>query len=359
MQIESDDPAAPAIYTALAKQVLAAGGRLHPGLRLHQQGGSLWASVDARAVEAEPDTPLIHVPETLLVPTSDLDWSTPGSLTPSTGLATLDVPQRRMLDLMLELYALTGKLDSIRQCLPELALPPESPLWALLQDSHRAARTPETAQQAFIRTRTLGYRRRAKQPEAGMAGGGEAAKTAKTTVLMPLIDVINHHPDGAAFSTRQGGVRLKPRRSSGTAECHARYGYRDAMVLLLVYGYVAREPRFVQSIRCTVSVPGLGPLTIQGQDHRVPLDLPGLARSEDGTLLISHLNFDADHPRRAMQTLRVIAAGQYPDLPAAELDRMARQADAAIRATNAAHYQQLLGYGEAGRSGYVGVRLRY
>lgn len=320
-------------YAALIGLVRAAGGQLHPGLCLHQEGRALWATVDRQALAAA-EAPLILVPEPLLVPVADLHWRAASRLEPTTGLERLSPLQRQVLDQMLELYALTGKLADLPLRLPALALAPGSALALRLRTGHPPWE-PGTLSpaEAFLRTRTLGY------PAAPLVA--DAAGPARTPVLMPLVDVLNHHPDGARFKTRPSGVRVDPWPCGDGGECYASYGYKDAMTLLLQYGYVAREPRFLHSVACELPVPGLGRLVIQGQHHRPHMDLPALEVLADG-LSISHINLDAARPLRARAILRVLVAGLHPKLAGAELDSLAQAAWTAVLHANRGYYQDLL-----------------
>jgi hypothetical protein len=341
MRIEAEQAAVTAVLADLVSQIIDGGGLVHEGLCLHERGGSMWASVDMGAV-ADTEAPLIHVPEALLVPTDGLRWVRPDAFDLSSGHEALSPTRRRILDSMLELYRLTGKMDEAARSLVRMVLPIDSPLFLTIKRAHPAvdsqglSRDPASA---LLDTRTLLYSSRA---DATQSVELEAAMPASSSVLMPLVELLNHHGNGAPFSTRAGGVKVKVRSIGAGAECYARYGYYDAMSLLLFYGYVDLQPRFVQSIACQLNVDGFGSLVIKRQDHRPPLDLPWIER-QDGRMTVSHLNFDIESPRRAVSTLRVLAAGLHPKASAADLDRFALTAWIAVCDTNTLHYREIIG----------------
>lgn len=328
MRIESESPQTEAAYARLGRLVVDHGGYLHPGLVLHQQGGDLWASADP-GLEGDADEVLIRVPMALLIPAAGLEWRESPELEVGQGIDRLSAPQREALAAMLVLYRCTGKLSWARQNLPSVVLDGEDDMSRLLSRVQAGSglwRQPPPL--AFIRSRILGMR---ADPEA---------PAARHPVLMPLAEILNHHPAGARLGVRPDGLSVRMVRAEGTRECHACYGYKDGLRLLLAYGYVDRCTRFVHCVPGWIDVPHLGRLQVRGIGHQTVHDLPGVTRDAEG-LSLSHLNFDADKPRHALEILRFVIGGLRLPLEPVGLERLVWQAHNGLAATTLDYYRHL------------------
>lgn len=335
MHIDAESPAAAAIYASLAGLVREAGGYISPDLVLHQCGSMLWASVAAGSSTAKSPSRLVLLPEKLLVPIDGLGWQAGTSLQPQAGLDSLQPLQRHALDLMLELFDLTGKMSSAERELPVRALASESALLALIR-SGRPHWRPAAActAEAFIGTRILG-----RQDDPAEVNTGGASR--EPQMLMPLLDVWNHHPRGAIFRHRPEGMAIRQSEHAPADQAYANYGYRDALSLLLDYGYVDRQPRFLQSIACQLELAGIGRLTIMRQGHSTPNDLPWFKVTQEG-VMAGHINLDADQPQLALEWLRMLATGFEPGAGAGALQRRAIAAMIAILDANLDWYRAML-----------------
>lgn len=330
MNIQCDDAVVERLLRTIRDEVEQAGAKLHPALVIRQRGSEMWA---ACATPAQPEAPLIHLPAEVLIPIDDLQWDASRDLTPVRGLERLTDSQRRLLDKLLALYEATDKIEHSRPRLPALALRdwPElvaylaraRPIWG---ERHAAP----GATQAFLKTRefplpteTAGERRRC---------------------LIPLIDAFNHHPSGAAYSHRAGGMAIAARRPGPTDECFACYGFRDAMALLLGLGYVDTQPGFVQSVACAVDLGESGRLRIAGQHGRKEPsdDLPALEFGADGEVAISHFTLDPGGVKRWRIFLDLLLRRVDPGLPASIREARVAAVYESIRATNADYYAGLL-----------------
>jgi len=327
MQIQCDDATAARLLAAIRDEVVKAGASLHPDLVIHQRGPDMWATC-ATPAQVQP---LLRIPAQVLLPMDPIHWAPGLDLTPSQGLEQLTGRQRRLLEWMLALYETTGKIEYIRPRLPALALTDQPWLVAYLARAWPGwgkRQTALTATQAFIKTRALGIT--------------DKADGVRRRWLMPLIDVFNHHPAGAKFLTQGGGVAIAANRPDGTHECFARYGFRDAMSLLLNYGYVDSRPGFVQSVACEVGLDGHGSLRIEGQHGGKRTDLPSLNVRPDGEVAISHFNLDPRTMARDLALLGLLLRRQAPGMTRTVQEERAMAVYEAIRAANVNHYLGLL-----------------
>lgn len=322
MHIDADHPEAREAYTRLANLVETHGGWLHPGLVVHQRGGELWASFEG---EAAADEPLIYLAPPLLVPLAGLAWDDRAELELRDDGGLLTPLQREVLDAMLCLYRVTSKLAWARQHLPGLALAQEDPLRQGLARWHPALRSPASVAETFLASRCVEVTE------------GEARRD----MLFALGEVLNHHPQGARLDARSdAGLRILRRGPANGAQCYTCYGFKDALDLLIGYGYADRGVRFVRSLPVEVELPRLGRLEIVGSGCNPGHDLPGVEH-RPGQLRLSHLNFYGDKPGQSLSLIRIIVGALPLGLSGAEREALSLQAHEALVERNIEEWQQL------------------
>lgn len=334
MIIDSEHSDTARIFAEIASIVRENGGALHAGLVVRSNGEGYSAAITAHGLAQSPDLPLIVIPRPLLIPVDGIGWGVrDGVLEAVSGVASLSSLQRRLLDRMLSLYNLAHKVDEACRSMPVLALQGQQSLLERLRRGRRRWKgEPVAPADAFIGTRTLAY---VPSPPSGPDGSARP-----TRVLMPLIDVLNHHQHGAPFAATAEGVRIAVRAHGADLECFCSYGFRDALSLLLNYGFASTQPRFVQSIACEVDVAGWGRLDIQRQDFIPPRDLPRIERADDGAG-ISHLNIMADSDRHALERLALALRMLQPGAGSTAVQAAALDAWAQVHALNLAYYREL------------------
>lgn len=345
MRIDAERPEAAEAYRTLAALVLAHGGSLHPALVLHQRSEALWVSVDGMA-EGDPEPPLIQIPTPLLIPIEGLEWGAGPVLEVACGLDRLTAAQREALAAMLTLYRVTGKLVWARRHLPAAALAGDDPLARLLSRAQPGpARWGVSPATAFVRSRSLVTR-----------GGDDGPAPLRRPVLMPLADGLDHHPAGARLQVRPEGLRVRLMQPVPGGACHACYGYKDALRLLLGYGYLDTQTRFVHCLPTAIGLTPLGQLQVAGIGHRAGQDLPAVT-ARVGGLGLGHLNFDADRPQRALELLRVVIGGLPLSLPAEAREDLARAAHTGLLGATRDYYRELAECAAAGDDSPVRVAV--
>jgi hypothetical protein len=112
-------------------------------------------------------------------------------------------------------------------------------------------------------------------------------------VLVPLVDLLNHHRDGAAGSLRDQSFDVNTRRPFGTPECALTYGMsRDALEMATVYGFADASVTWAHSAPMAFDLDGLVvrvdgvTRTSSGQ----PVELSTLA--DDSGLVVRGLTFE-------------------------------------------------------------------
>jgi hypothetical protein len=289
--VDADDPEAWAILEELVALVFAHEGRIDPDAVVVERNHEL--HLELRTDEL-PDRPILRVPPELLVPVADIEWTGEG-LTPSGRPAHLSTAAAAALELMLELYRACRKVETFAATSPRVAAASDGRLAQALAATRRAG--PESIvadpRTAFLDARVIDGRRIAEGPNGG-------------SLLMPLLDVVDHDPEGAQFLSGPGGMALRCRRPLGDRRCFARYGPdRDPLDLAITYGFTSERSRVVNSAPVDVELGGEHRLRIRGTRHASERH-PTIRPVDDG-LVMDRLTFRADQPgsSRAEVTLAV------------------------------------------------------
>jgi hypothetical protein len=325
LHIDSDHREAEVLLGEIGRIVSAHGGSWHPQMRCEIRQGGMRILADAGA-----QGPLITIPTELLVPVDGARWSDGGDRiqvdAPPTDLTPV---QLELLHLLVALYNATDKLRWWRHEHPASLAHADSavgdalmairPTWA--ESVSRGAVT-----EAFLKTRIFGWRR-------------EGPDGTTTRVLMPIVDLLNHHRKGAPLTVDQGAMRIAARQPDGTGECFASYGQRrDLLDFLLHYGHLDLTTPFAHAALTDIEVPGIGRVQVEepGQVRPLhPLDPPRVSIDDTG-IRLSHICCDAKHPERARTMLTMAFQGCLLKRghPAADAHRLAVGALGALGAAN-------------------------
>ncbi len=296
LAIASDQESATALLQEIAKLCAAHGAEWHPQLQVEVDHGAM-------RLLAPPETTgeLITMPTELLVPIEAAQWSDA-----SDALHLLEPPaaataiQQELLQLHAGLYNATGKLKwwstqhpaRLVESSPELAA-----AMALLKPRH-GSQIERSAANGFLATRSFGWRL-------------DPAQEQRQQVLLPLIDLLNHHHRGTPFRISDRAMRIKAAQAGGL-ECFAHYGNRrDVLDLALHYGHCDHSTPFAHSAPLQITVEGVGSICVEHQGQRAPVhafDPPRVTLEPDG-LRLSHLCCHQDHPERVQTMLKLALQG--------------------------------------------------
>ena len=330
LAIASDQPATTALLREIAHLCAAHGAQWHPQLQVEVIEGAM-------RLLAPPETTgaLISLPTELLLPIEAAQWS--GS---ADALQLLQPPpaatavQRELLQLHVELYNATGKLPWWSSQHPARLVAASAHVAAALaplKPGH-GAKLERSAAEGFLATRSFGWK---PSPDQGDRG----------PVLMPLIDLLNHHHMGAPYAISDGAMRIKAAQAGG-CECFAHYGHRrDVLDLALHYGHCDHSTPFAHSAPLEITVEGVGTIRVEHQGQRAPLhpfDPPHVTLEADG-LRISHLCCHLEHPARVRTMLRLALQGSLKRRGHTEqvAARLAEQGLQAVAAANISLLDQL------------------
>jgi len=265
-----------------------------------------------------------------------------------------------LMEALLELFNLTGKVAHHRRTSPWRLIisHPAILKWVrqgrdredfeLFQQLIASGNEDELVLQSFLNSRVLGYKASTTAPPY--------------PVLMPIIDLFNHHFQGALFSIADvpdkerslAIARSNPLPGTGK-ECFACYGAHDSFDTWVTYGFVDQSALFVRSVAMTVDLPDLGTIRLTNFDKtRDRRALPPsvsdlhfyipalLARRADhievGRLLIP----GPSAPRALRRTLHFLIAEMSPG-HSRQRD-LVMEAERQIITANQAYYRDLLAF---------------
>lgn len=331
LAIISDNPTATRLLQEIAQICLGNGAHWHPELQVEVAQGGMRLLAPPGATG-----PLITLPTDLLVPIAEAQWSSsPDALELVQPPAQATPLQRELLQLHAELYNATGKLRWWSNQHPARLVETSSDIAAsleLLKPGHRA-QEERSAAEGFLATRSFGWQPNPEQQQ-------------RRPVLLPLIDLLNHHHQGAPFRIDDRSMQIKTQQSGGR-ECFAHYGHRrDVLDLALHYGHCDLSTPFSHSAPLEIDVEGIGRVSIERQGKRAPVhpfDPPRVTLEPDG-LRLSHLCCHQAHPERVqtMLSLALQAHLKRGGHDAASALRLAQSGLHAIGETNVRLLDQLV-----------------
>jgi len=252
--VETDKTQVRSLIDSTARILVEHGATIDPSVAIRESGGHL--SVHSAA--SPPDTPLFVIPQELLVPVAEITWAI--MTNKDTGMRSMTVEsaqnltpvQRDLLDLHIDLYNSLNKFEWFLNEHPRAALsdfPDVERLFTECEPNFTRGQEPED----FLASRVLGYR----------AKGPAADHLPKKSVLMPLVDLMNHHPRGAAFDTSNGALSVLASQPASDSECFVNYGgLRDALQMFSSYGFADESTTVATSICATLPLIGESPATL-------------------------------------------------------------------------------------------------
>lgn len=238
------------IITRIAEEASALGAVIDTHLMVAEHNGHVTLG-SATGTEGEP---FIRLPFESLIPVDGLVWDGANGLTVLEGRENLTTAQQSLLDLHIQLWNATGKFDEYQVRHPRAVAARDGALAEQIRRL-RPTFTPEDSPAGMVRTRTFNLRSDA---------AGE-----RRSVIMPILELADHHPQGAPYRTGDGVLESTYRFVDETRVAYVRYGpWRDAMDLACLYGFSTEEPLFFVSAPLTLDLGIAGSLTVVRQGNR-------------------------------------------------------------------------------------------
>lgn len=283
--LRSDDPIVADLLASTLELLGEAGGWVHPAARLVAQTGQL--SLECDGLE---DEPLLTIPRAAFVRVDAVEWAEdPDTLRVAEVHEDIGDVELSLLYVHAALHNQLDRLGWIARTHPAVADVSPRITVAL------GELVPGFAQ-VNTSPRDLLFDNRCLRVDLDDGRGPQR-------VLLPILDLLNHHRAGAAPTWDGSSFAVQVCRPFGTAECALDYGLgRDALEMAVVYGFADESTTQAHLPPMDVLVPGVGPVSLLAAGRRAdasfaPLDVD---RRDDG-MVISHLTF-ANDPN-AMQSL--------------------------------------------------------
>jgi hypothetical protein len=259
------------VITEIARILIDESAMLDPNLVVVEHNGHL-ALGSRDGIDGEP---FIALPTQVLIPINDLVWAEDSTNVELTGGAeSLSSVQRELLDLHIEMWNATNKLATFRTTHPRAAAMHAADLVDAIRKI-RPSFSPGTSTRDMLRTRTFGMR----------------SNETSASVVMPILELADHHPYGAAYARSDGGLGANYCFIDDSGLSYVSYGpHRDAVDLACLYGYATDFTTFFVSAPMTVDLQGFGTLSIERAANR---QTAASWRVDDGKLAVNYLLLDA------------------------------------------------------------------
>ena len=249
--VDAEDPIVADLLLGTIELVLQSGGWVHPGARFVQRSGHLSVHLTT-----DDERPLLQIPREAFVRVDAITWNHDADR-----LEILDLPddlgdvELPMLYLQTALHNQCGKLPWLREHHPAVAALPAPIVDAVVRIEPGFRRTTMSTTDLLFSNRCFRLALR-DDPEP-------------QRVLIPLIDLLNHHSAGATAQWDGNAFSIMPSRPFGTTECALDYGLRrDAIEMALVYGFLDESVTWVHSAPIDTQVEGVGRVIVT-RDHRL------------------------------------------------------------------------------------------
>ena len=336
MHIKSDNPIVQQQLEFIANTVLENGGTIHPELCITHQAERVWISctsdVDGSA--------LLIIPDALFIPVTHLEWTGENGVLGYTGdTSQLSPVQQNLLDAMVGLYNATNKITRVADCFPAQLLPADPELLAWLMAARPEFELPKSdPARQFISTRLNEHSAHVEKVE-GSEEEGESIG-----YLMPLIDLLNHHPYGPKYQRTEQKAWLiafeKP--NPGSDECFVRYNKADSLNNALWHTYCEIHTRCVASVSCLLQHPELGPVQIKGTNaSRNKVNAPLLLPNEP-ILTLQDLVLEQEMLPALRTLLGLAVRSKRRDLKQAQAESIADELIVLLVEANKMKYAELL-----------------
>lgn len=273
----------------------------------------------------------------------------------------LAASQIKLMELMLELYNITGKIKDYRQTSPWLFFHKHHELRDHILKGRDAKTVSDLLScedyssdkeiiETYFKSRKLGFRSRPEAPPS--------------PVLMPILDCLNHHLQSPSYISinepEQTGLAVKASVPvPGSDECFVRYGPYDALDTLVNYGFAATDdiPVFTRSVVTEIDFVdyGAGKLVIHGHTVSnmprqsppeladIPFFQPTIVMHSPDRLEVSHILIPGPRNPRALHRVLafLIRGGVKPQATNQELLDMISLAEQTIINNNKDYYKTL------------------
>ena len=259
------------IIRAIAEVTTRAGGNIDAGLVAVELDGHVGLGT---RIGNEGDR-FITLPEQVLIPVNELTWTDASDVVQlESGGEFLTEIQRELLDLHIELWNSTQKLEAFRATHPRAAAMTDSALTEAIT-AIRSNFTPGNSTRDLLRTRTFGL------------GAGKEARS----VVMPILELADHHPHGSPYYFAESDLSANYQFVDDSGGVYVSYGpCRDSIDLACLYGFATDTTTSFVSAPMSLDLGDFGTLRIERSVNRRSR---AQWRADDESLSVDYLVLDA------------------------------------------------------------------
>ena len=276
--IDADDDVVSDLLASTLELLAESGGWLHPEATVVARDGQL-----SLECTADDDEPLLVIPREAFVRVDAITWGDdPLTMAISALPDDLGDIETSMAYVQAALHNQTGKLEWLLRTHPGLAPLPDAIVDRMRRLVPGFRATEMTPVDVLFSDRCL-------RVDLGDGRGSQR-------VLVPILDLLNHHPRGAQACWRDEAFSVTTTRPFGTSECALDYGHeRDAMEMAAVYGFVDTGAGVAHLPVTRTDVPGIGIVSVVAAGRQATGALAPLTVERIGNeTRISHLTFTTD-----------------------------------------------------------------
>jgi len=245
IHVEANSPGVQESIDEIVDVIVAAGAFVDPHLVVIESDGHLALGTTTGV----PSQPFIALPSSTLVPIDGLTWDESAETIAATdGVDQLDEVHRTLLEANLHLLNSVHKRPWFLAHHPKAAAVDDGELCEAVQ-AIRPSFSPTTSVDALLKTRTFGLR---------------SADKTRTSVIMPILELADHHPQGSPYELVDDVLTSRYRPVDDSGLTYVSYGpRRDAIDLAAQYGFATDTPSFLVSAPISLDLEGHGTLTIR------------------------------------------------------------------------------------------------
>ncbi|MCB1531884.1 MAG: hypothetical protein KDJ35_03340 [Alphaproteobacteria bacterium] len=339
--VRADNPALEKHLTNLVDLVEQGGGGTHSDLVLQSENGNLQIYTDK---EMKPGREIIRLSRAVLLPADQYEIGVQGSdfTVNFPANSRLSELQKNIAQCLIEIYNETNKVELHKKYSFLLSLAQDQELLDRLMkgrvfpDKHKAwikeiqgaadeATINDFVSTSFLQTRFLGY--------------SDKNRMGNVSVLMPIVDFLNHHWVGSGFSvgkgTRIGDLTVHNSQPfEDSRECFAFYGPMDAFDSLIRYDFADTSAPVVRSIPIELDVPHGGKLRIAAlvgavNSKKLMESIADLHRylpvmnyiREENTLKASHIFIPVGSSKHAMRRVLSVFLKNFMHYQGVDIDK--------------------------------------
>ncbi len=235
------------------------GGFIHDDLLITSREGGL-------GIEAPPSVApgerILSIPTEYLPPVEDYDLHLEGDdICFGKINSGIDPVQRALMEEMIAIYNLCEKIKIHNQTTPSRLLLREPEVFKrLVFPGQMMAREKSKGKDFylddFLHSRVF--------DGSNFEEGEENGEKVKNSVLLPIIDFLNHHQNAGGFAVKDGQMMVsRSPQIPGTNECFVRYSRMDAQVAFATYGFVDTQAEWLLSCPLTIVLPSGGEIAVK------------------------------------------------------------------------------------------------